>query len=96
MIHHIVLIRRHDDVSDATIEAAFAGTMDLLREIDGVESVKFAPTIPSAKHNFTHALVAELRDHATLAAYGPHPSHRKMGETTKPLMADILIFDIEL
>ena len=96
MIRHVVMFRRKDDVTDEAVHAAFTDNLHILKGIEGVSNVAFGPLVPSQRHTYTHALVCDIKDRETLAAYGPHPLHQVYAGFTRPVMADVMVIDVDL
>jgi hypothetical protein len=88
-------MRRKDELSAETVEAAFTENVHLLAAIEGVSHVRLRPLLPTTRHNFTHALIADMRDEAALAAYRPHPLHLKFAEFSRTMMGDAMVLDWE-
>jgi Stress responsive A/B Barrel Domain len=95
MIQHVVLLRWREDAPESDIEAAVSA-MQELREIEGVMTIAFGRSSGPNGSGYRHALVAQLRDRAALAIYGPHPIHQRIAANLMPLAAEALIFDFEV
>jgi len=96
MIRHVVMFRRQEDLTDEAVSAAFVDNIHIMSGIEGVSNLDFGPVVASQRHGYTHALVCDITDRAALAAYGPHPLHQQFAAITRPMMAEVMVIDIEL
>ncbi len=75
MIRHEVIIRVKPDMSRETIEDALQETFTLLRDLPGVERVRYGVNNAAA---YRHAmLVVDLTDEQALHRFGRHPQHAR-------------------
>jgi len=76
-IKHIVLMKFKADTTVEALEKATANLLALKGKVPGVQEISFGPTFTTDRSNgYTHALVVDLDDKASLETYGPHPEHQ--------------------
>lgn len=75
MIRHEVIIRVKPDLSREVIDRTLRESYDLLRELPGVERVRYGVNnAPAYRHAM---LVVELTDEQALHRFGRHPQHAR-------------------
>ena len=96
MIDHVVLFRWKPGTTDAQIEAVMEGLRGLNGQIPGLVEMQAGPDFSGRSQGYTHGLVSRFTDRAALAAYSPHPAHRRVvEELIAPIREDTLAFDLE-
>ena len=95
-VQHIVLVEWKDEADEATIDGFASAVGELTNKIDGVEDVQWGKNFTDRAGNFTHAGIVTMRDKDVLAVYGPHPDHQAALADAMPLIANIMVSDIEV
>lgn len=95
MIRHILLIKFHDKVQEAEIEAVKESFLGTAGKIDGVTDVEWGVNdSPEGKNaGFTHCVLMTFRDEAGRNNYLPHPEHDALKEIFRPTLQDIIVLD---
>lgn len=89
-IHHLVLLRCRPEASDQAIAAVLAELSALVGEIPGLLSCHGGRNnSPEGKDGgYRHAFVMLFADAAARDDYLPHPAHRRVVASLRPLLAD--------
>ena len=99
-VEHIVILWLQDPGNEAH-RARIISESQVLREIPGVAQLRSGSMLPSLRaivdSSFDVALIVSLRDASAMEAYLAHPIHLKLvGETLKPLVKKIQVYDFTL
>ncbi len=98
-IEHVVIVWLKDS-GNLEQRARVLAESAALKSIPGVLSINSGQAAPSERaivdSSFDVALIVSLADRAALASYLTHPLHLQLVEQTlKPLVARILVYDIQ-
>ena len=96
MVEHIVLLKLKPDVTAAQIDALPAALLEMADKIPGIESITAGTNnSPEGKsQGYSYGFIVRFKDEAARDAYLPHPFHQKVaGESIRPLVEDVLVFD---
>ena len=96
MVEHIVLLKLKSDVTSAQIDALHDVLLAMVDEIPGIESITAGTNnSPEGKsQGYSYGFIVRFIDEAARDAYLPHPFHQKVaGESIRPLVEDVLVFD---
>ena len=97
MIHHVVLFRFHDGVSDAQIAEARAALEGLAGRIPDIRRIAFGPNQATGAAEWPWALVVLLDDMAAVQRYAEHPAHVDVVQRVlAPIRAGRLAADVEV
>ncbi len=96
MVEHIVLLKLKSDVTSAQIDALPQTLSKMSDEIPGIESITAGTNnSPEGKsQGYSFGFIVRFTDEAARDAYLPHPFHQKVaGDSIRPLVEDVLVFD---
>ena len=97
MIHHVVLFRFNDGVSEAQVAELRAKLLGLAGVIPEIRRIAFGPNLAAGAAEWRHALVVELDDMAAVQRYAEHPAHVDVVQRTlAPIRAARLAVDVEV
>ena len=95
MIQHIVIVKWKPGTTDDQILEAFRNARHLPNEIDGVQRITMGRNRARSPHGFTHALIVQIDDEATLAEYLDHPVRRRyLAEHLQPIEEQRIEIDV--
>jgi hypothetical protein len=101
MIHHMVLLRFHTDVSPEALAEIFMALNGLRHSIPGLLSFAGGPYASPEGMNrgFTHGFAMTFTDAAARDDYLPHPAHERVKARILPLLEGgldgVVAFDFE-
>ena len=102
MVHHVVLFRPRNDVSDADRKAMFAALEAAASEIPDVRTFHVGRRVTHGANyeklmteDFPFAAIVGFDDVSGLKAYLAHPAHNRLGELFYRLQEAALVFDYD-
>jgi hypothetical protein len=97
VIRHLVLIDFKPEASDAQIDELAAITLAFPAAIPGLERVEWGADVGDGTRSdgYDRAIAMTFADKESLAGYGGHPAHQALLAKAMPLVARLLVFDIE-
>lgn len=93
-IQHIVLLKAHEDVSTAEMDALMAKVKQL-ESIPEVLEITATKNINDRDHGYSYGAVMKFADANSLQSYLEHSEHQTMSVEVKRVCADILTVDFE-
>lgn len=94
MIHHILLMRKRDDLSEND-DRRFGTALEALAEIDGVLDLTWGPDFSGRAKGYTHAAVLCFENRDSLSSYAEDPVHLRTVDTLNELAPERLVVDYE-
>jgi hypothetical protein len=94
MIHHVLLIKEHDGMSDedrAELERAIGD----LEEVESVLEMSWGRNFSERSLGFTYGAVIRFEDEDALARYQDDPDHQRIVQIFRRLTLERLILDYE-
>jgi hypothetical protein len=97
MIHHVVLFRFNDGVSEAQVAEARASLLGLAGLIPEIRHIAFGPNLAPGSAEWPYVLVVDLDDMAAVQRYAEHPAHVDVVQRVlSPIRAARLAADVEV
>jgi hypothetical protein len=97
MIHHVVLFRFNDGVSEAQVAELRAQLLGLAGVIPEIRRIAFGPNLASGAAEWPYVLVVDLDDLAAVQRYAEHPAHvDAVQRVLAPIRAARLAVDVEV
>jgi Stress responsive A/B Barrel Domain len=97
MIHHVVLFRFNEGVTDAQVRAAGAELEALAGRIPEIRRIAFGPNQAPGAGEWPWALLVLLDDMAAVQRYAEHPAHVDVVQRVlAPIRAGRLAVDLEV
>lgn len=96
MVDHVVLLAVRADFEAATL-ARFEHLLAALPErIDGVESVRFGPSVSpeGLEQGYSYGFLISFADEHARDRYLPHPEHEPISTLAQQISERVLVFDI--
>merc|ERR1712000_29986 len=90
--HHIVLLSFKEDTTDEQ-KKTFFSTLDALKDVPNVISVKHGKNVTDRAKGFEYGLVVVLKDRQAELDYQKHDLHIKVLDALKPIKKDVLAMD---
>lgn len=96
MLHHIVLFKFKDQLSDQEKQAFIDGLERLKTDIPVIAELSHGPNFSDRGQGFDYVLNVLLKDRDALIEYRDHPVHQNiLAEVLRPASADTLAVDYE-
>eukprot|EP00019_Armaparvus_languidus_P002026 CAMPEP_0168597014 /NCGR_PEP_ID=MMETSP0420-20121227/10364_1 /TAXON_ID=498008 /ORGANISM="Pessonella sp." /LENGTH=96 /DNA_ID=CAMNT_0008633689 /DNA_START=18 /DNA_END=308 /DNA_ORIENTATION=+ len=92
--HHIVLLSFKEDTTDEQ-KKTFFSTLDALKDVPNVISVKHGKNVTDRAKGFEYGLVVVLKDRQAELDYQKHDLHIKVLDALKPIKKDVLAMDFD-
>ncbi|OPZ11623.1 MAG: Stress responsive A/B Barrel Domain protein [candidate division BRC1 bacterium ADurb.BinA364] len=95
MVKHVVLMQKKSETSEAQMDelmsqlAALKKAIPDIRDFQGGKNV----SIEGMARGYTHGFVMTFDSTEKIAAYLPHPEHKKAGARVKELCDSVLVMD---
>lgn len=97
MIHHVVLFRFNEGVTDAQVAEAGAALESLAGRIVEIRGIAFGRNQAPSAGEWPWVLVVQLDDMAAVQRYGDHPAHVDVVQRVlAPIRAARLAVDVEV
>ncbi|MBM3493182.1 MAG: Dabb family protein [Armatimonadetes bacterium] len=97
MVIHIVLFRWKPGTTEAQREAAHEALRSLASAIPGIQELTCGANFSDRAAGFDTGLVVRFESRDALAAYLPHPAHRRVVDVViNPIREQSLALDYEL
>lgn len=98
MIRHILLLQPRSGASPEDIEACRSAITGLVGQIPGLLDCHWGENVAPVERRdgFSHAFSMDFTDHASLAAYGPHPAHKVAAEKVRGTFSRVIVLDLPL
>jgi len=97
MIHHVVLFRFNDGVSEAQVAELRAQLLGLAGVVPEIRRIAFGPNLAPGAAEWPHVLVVDLDDMAAVQRYAEHPAHVDVVQrVVAPIRAARLAVDVEV
>jgi Stress responsive A/B Barrel Domain len=94
VIHHLLLIRKRDDLSEDD-NRRFEAAVDALSEIEGVLDLTWGPDFSGRAKGYTHAAVLRFENRDSLAMYAGDAIHLRTVDILNELAPERLVLDYE-
>lgn len=89
MLHHVIMLRWVEGVTDEAKQAVVDGLMGLREEIDTIRAMRMGFDLGIRADNFDFASLIEFDDEAGYLTFRDHPAHQKVVvEHIRPAMAE--------
>jgi hypothetical protein len=96
LVEHIVLIRWTEQASQEAIASVVAELRGMKGKFEGMVDLSCGTNFSDRAKGYAHGMVVRFVDRAALAAFYPHPEHRRILQNfVNPISADILVVDYE-
>ena len=96
MVEHVVLIRWTEQASQEAIANAVTELRGMKSKIEGIVDLSCGTNVSGRAKGYGQGMVVRFVDRAALAAFYPHPEHRRILQNfVNPISADILVVDYE-
>jgi hypothetical protein len=97
MIHHVVLFRFTEGVSDAQVAELRAKLLGLEGVIPEIRRIACGPNLAPGAAEWPFVLVVDLDDMAAVQRYAEHPAHVEVVQrVVAPIRAGRLAVDVEV
>lgn len=98
MLRHVLLLQIRPETTPDNIQACRDALAGLVQVIPGLVDFHWgenhAPV--ERRDGYTHGFSMDFTDAASLAAYGPHPSHQRAAQLVRTYFSRVTVFDFEL
>ena len=94
-VQHIVMLEFNENVDEETRSNSLKAVEALKDKIDGIERIESGKDFSGRAGKFSHAVIVTMRDRNVLSAYGPHPAHKEVQATLKPVVKTLWVIDFE-
>jgi hypothetical protein len=98
MIRHILLLKQKPSATAEDIDACRAGLASLVGPIHGLLNFHWGMNIApeERRQGFGHGFSMDFADQASLAAYGPNPTHQVVAARVRATFENIIVFDFAM
>lgn len=97
MVRHMLMLQFHAEASALQIEQVLQQFSALSRCIDGICSIELGENInpENLAKSFSHGVLVTFADLTARDQYLIHPEHKALQQSLIPLLADLLVLDLQ-